>query len=278
MRTRPRARGRAVWGERGAPPLAAAAAVASAAAVTIALLAVGTAAAGPPGPEERFREGTALLRAGDIPGGLAIYRELAASGHESVNLYWNWAQGAAARGRAGEAIWALLRAREVGPRDAAAEREIDRLRRALRLEPGELDPVPTAALGRLAHRWHLGALAALLWLLSVAASLLARKRVALLWPKVATGVLAALGLAAVAVVAAGASARPTAVITARDVELLDAAAPAARPVATLREGEVVPVFDAAGEFLRIQDSSGARGWVRSAHVWRLDGPPPAEAR
>ena len=127
----------------------------SAGAVAVLLIAgAGPLPAAAPGPEERFREGTALLRSGDIPGGLAVFRELASSGHESVNLYWNWAQGAAVRGRAGEALWALLRAREVGPRDAAAEREIERLRLALQLDRAELNPVPTVALSRVARSWH----------------------------------------------------------------------------------------------------------------------------
>ena len=41
---------------------------------------------------------------------------------------------------------------------------------------------------------------------------------------------------------------------------------------TLREGEVVPVLEASGDYLRVEDSSGARGWALAADVRRLDGP------
>lgn len=226
-----------------------------------------------PGPEERFREGTALLRSGDIPGGLTVFRELASSGHESANLYWNWAQGAAARGRAGEAMWALLRAREVGPRDVAAEREVERLRLALQLDHAELNPVPTAALDRVARTWHFQLVALVLFAFALHLRILYWRRAALRWPAVASLIAMLVALALAVATFAGSSARATAVVTARDVSLLDAASSSARTVATLREGEVVPVFDAAGEFMRIQDSSGARGWVRSADVWPLAAPP-----
>ncbi|HPC82905.1 MAG TPA: SH3 domain-containing protein [Thermoanaerobaculaceae bacterium] len=237
------------------------------------LAGAGALLAATPEPEERFKEGTALLRSGDLPGGIAVLRELAASGHESVNLYWNWAQGAAARGRAGEAMWALLRGREIGPPDDAAERDIERLRQALQLDRSELEPVPVAALGRLARRWHFGLWSVLLVALALHLRLAFWRRAVPAWAKAASlaAALAAILLGAAGF--AGASAPPTAVVTARDVPLLDAASPTARTVATLREGEVVPVHDSAGEHLRIQDSSGARGWARTSDVWRLDAPP-----
>ena len=246
----------------------------SAGAVAVLLIAgAGPLPAAAPGPEERFREGTALLRSGDIPGGLAVFRELASSGHESVNLYWNWAQGAAVRGRAGEALWALLRAREVGPRDAAAEREIERLRLALQLYRAELNPVPTVALSRVARSWHFQLVAWVLFAFALHLRIFYWRRAALRWPTVASLIALLVGLALAAATFAGSSARPTAVVTARNVCLLDAAVANARTVATLREGEVVSVFDSAGEFLRIQDSSGARGWARSSDIYRLDEPP-----
>ena len=64
---------------------------------------------------DRFREANDLARAGDYPKAIALYGELAASGEESASLYWNWAQAATARGAQGEALWALLRARELDP-------------------------------------------------------------------------------------------------------------------------------------------------------------------
>ncbi|HNX49996.1 MAG TPA: SH3 domain-containing protein [Thermoanaerobaculaceae bacterium] len=240
-------------------------------------MAAGSSLAATPNPEQRFREATALMRGGDIPGALRIYRELASAGDASVNLYWNWAQAAAARGQAGEAVWALLRGRDTGAADAAMEREIERLREALHLDAAELDPVPTARLGRLIRRWHLASVAMLLVLASLGFHTAAR-RSSLAWLKPAAWVMVVPGVGIALVGLAVTASRPTAVVTTRDARLLDAAAPGASVVATLREGEVVPVLDAAGEFLRIQDSSGARGWVRTTEAWRLDQVAPPDHR
>lgn len=277
----PPTRGRGERGEgRGPRPGTAGGRVAARWGVGVLALAVlgitaGTARAAATGPEQRFREATTFMRGGDVPGALAIYRELAAGGHESVNLYWNWAQGAAARGQTGETMWALLRAREAGPADAAVEREIERLRQTLHLELAELNPVPTAGLGRIIRRFHLGTIAGLLLLASLGFHALARRRLPLLWPKVAGWAAPTLGLTLAVLTFAAAASRPTAVITTRDAALLDAASPTASSVATLREGEVVPVLDTAGSFLRVQDSSGARGWVRASDAWSLARPPAA---
>jgi hypothetical protein len=213
------------------------------------------------------------MRSGDVPGALAVYRELAAAGHESTNLYWNWAQGAASRGRAGEAMWALLRAREIGPADTAVEREIERLRQTLNLERAELSPVPTAGLARALRRFHLGTLGGLLLVVSLGFHALARRRPSLRWPRAAAWVAATLGLALALLTFAGAASRQTAVVVTPNASLLDAASPTAGAVASLREGEVVPVLDTAGSFLRVQDSSGARGWVRTSDAWSLATPP-----
>ncbi|MGE5126463.1 MAG: SH3 domain-containing protein, partial [Betaproteobacteria bacterium] len=51
---------------------------------------------------------------------------------------------------------------------------------------------------------------------------------------------------------------------------LDAASPGAEPIGTLREGEVVPVLEASGDWLRVEDNAGARGWARAGDVRRLD--------
>jgi hypothetical protein len=68
-------------------------------------------------------------------------------------------------------------------------------------------------------------------------------------------------------------ARPTAVVVRRGAPLLEAASPTAAPVGALREGEVVPVLDDAAAFLRVEDSSGARGWAHASDVRRLDRAP-----
>jgi hypothetical protein len=124
--------------------------------------------------EARFRAANELARAGDYPKAIAGFGEVAAAGGESASLYWNWAQAAAARGATGEALWALLRAREIDPGDRAVGREIDRLREALNLDPAETAPEPLAAVGRAVRRFHLDLLAAGLLAGSLLFHLLAR--------------------------------------------------------------------------------------------------------
>ena len=245
----------------------------------VALLAAALPArAAAPDPDQRFHEATALARGGDAAGAIAIYRELAAGGHESGSLYWNWAQAAEARGAAGEALWALLRGRELEAGDAAAAREIERLRSALNLDPAEIAPSPLAAIGRVARRLHLALLAALLLLVSLGAHAAARLARALRWPVAAAWVALVLGTVAAALVWLGSLAAPAAVVVRRDAQLTDAASPTASPLGAMREGEAVPVLDASGPFLRVQDSSGARGWVLAEHVRRLDRALPAAPR
>jgi hypothetical protein len=222
---------------------------------------------------EAFRAGNDALRAGDAPRAIAMYARLAAAGEESAALYWNWAQAAATRGAHGEALWALLRAREVEPGDAAVSREIDRRRAAIGLDEAEVEPEPLTAAARLGRWLHLDLLALLLGVVSLVAHVLARARpasraaVRIGWAGLA------LALAAAAAPAAGAFARGTAVVVARGAPLLDAASPTAAPVGTLREGEVVPVLDESGAYLRLEDSSGARGWSLGTELRRLDERP-----
>jgi hypothetical protein len=225
--------------------------------------------------EGRFREATRQLQAGDTKKAIAIYRDLAATGAESGSLYWNWAQAATSKGAVGEALWALLRAREIAGADTPTAREIERLRQAANLDTAELAPDPLAAVARAAARFHLDLVAIALLALSLAGHLLARAFPAARWPVATAWLALALGAGTAAVALAGARARPTAVVVHRGVPLADAASPSASVLATLREGEVVPVLGASGAYLRIQDSSGARGWVTAGDVWRLDRPPAA---
>ena len=129
--------------------------------------AVGGAGAGP--ADDRFREANELVRSGDYPRAIALYGELARSGGESATLYWNWAQAATARGAHGEALWALLRARELDPGDRAVARDVERLRGALNLDPAEIAPEPLAVAGRFSRRFRLDLVAAALLALSVLA-------------------------------------------------------------------------------------------------------------
>jgi hypothetical protein len=235
------------------------------------LLAAASAGAGP--TEDPFRQANELVRSGDYPRAIALYGELARSGSESATLYWNWAQAATARGAHGEALWALLRARELDPGDRAVAREVVRLREALNLDPAEIAPEPLAVAGRFARRFRLDLAAAALLLLSVLAHALARTR---LRPAGAIGIAwgaLVLGLAAAAVPGAASLARPTGAVVRRGAPLLDAASPSANPTGTLREGEVVPVLDTSGAWFQVEDNAGARGWAHEADVRRLDRAP-----
>jgi hypothetical protein len=224
-------------------------------------------------PEDRFREANDLVRAGDYPRAIAIYGELAGAAGEGATLYWNWAQAATARGARGEALWALLRARDLDPGDRAVARDIERLRESLNLDPAEIAPEPLAVAGRFARRFRLDLGAVFLLALSVAAHGLARARRS---PVSAVGLAWAallLGLAAASVPLAASLARPTAAVVRRGAPLLDAASPTASTAGALREGEVVPVLDASGDFLLVEDNAGARGWAHTSDVRRLDRAP-----
>lgn len=222
---------------------------------------------------DRFREANELVRAGDYPRATLAYGELARSGAESAALYWNWAQAATARGAHGEALWALLRARELDPSDRAVVRDVERLRAALNLDPAEIAPVPLAAAARLARRFRIDLVAAALLFLSVAAHALARTRRPPALASALAWLLLGTGLAAAAVPLAASFARPTAAVVRRGAPLFDAASPSANPAGTLREGEVVPVLETSGDWLRVEDNAGARGWAHRSDVRRLDRAP-----
>jgi hypothetical protein len=225
-------------------------------------------------PEAVFREANDVARAGDFPKALVLYAELASSGTESASLYWNWAQAARARGALGEALWALLRARELEPRDGALARAIDDLRTELRLDAAELEPEPLAGFARLGRRFGLAWLAvgfALLSLFAHGAFRFARR------PRGRTlaWTFGLLALVLALPTGLGQLARPTGVVVRRAAPLLPAASPTAESAGTLREGEVVPILDVSGGYLRLEDSAGARGWSLQGDVRRLDEAPPA---
>ena len=228
-----------------------------------------------PSVEERFRAAGELARGGDSLRAIAAYRELATSGNESASLYWNWAQVASARGAAGEALWALLRARELSPGEAPIRREIERLRGVANLDAAELAPETLDGLARMARRFRLDLLALVVLALSLTAHAAARLRRWGRWPAgLAWGTLV-VGLCLAALPLLGSLARPTGVVVRRGASLLDAASPSAANMGSLREGEVVPLLERSAEYVRVEDSSGARGWARSEDVWGLDAPPPA---
>jgi hypothetical protein len=220
-----------------------------------------------------FRQAGELVRGGDSLKGVATYRAMAASGLESGSLYWNWAQAAGARGELGEALWAVLRARELEPGDRALPREIQRLREAANLDAAELQPEPLAVLGRASRRFHLGLLALALAGLSVAAHAFARLLPASRWPAPAAWIGLGLALLTGSGPLLASLARPTGVVVRRGPPLLDSASPTAGSIGTLRQGEVVPLLERTADYVRVEDSSGARGWAHRDDVWPLGEPP-----
>jgi hypothetical protein len=222
---------------------------------------------------DRFQEANRLVRSGDYPKGIGIYQELASSGQEGASLYWNWAQASAARGEAGAAMWALLRGRALDPGDAALGREIERIRQAANLDPAEIAPEPLSVLARVGRRFRIGLLALLLAGLSVVSHLAARAMPGSRWPVPAAWVSLSLAVVLALVPLGGALARPEAVVVHRGAPLLASASPSAEVLGTLREAEVLPILEQSGDYLRVQDSSGARGWALASEVWPLDRPP-----
>ena len=75
--------------------------------------------------------------------------------------------------------------------------------------------------------------------------------------------------AAAVVPVAGSIGRPTGTVVRRGAPLLDAASPTAETSGTLREGEVVPILEVSGNYVRVEDSSGARGWALASDVRSL---------
>jgi len=219
---------------------------------------------------DRFRRAGDLVRGGDAVKAIGIYRDLASAGLESASLYWNWAQAASLRGEVGEALWAILRARELDPGDRALSREVERLRAAANLDPAEIAPDPLAGLRRVSRWLHLGLLALVLATVSVLSRLCTRLLPASRWPARTASLTLAAALASGAPVLAASFARPAGVVIGRGAALVDAASPTASQLGSLRQGEVVPLLEWSGEYVRVEDSSGARGWAHRADIWPLD--------
>ncbi len=217
-------------------------------------------------PEAAFREANERARAGDYPKAIALYEQLARGGTSSGSLFWNWGQAAAARGAIGEALWALMQARELDPGDRAVRRDIERLREAANLDPAEIAPEPLAAAARIARRFRLDLLAVILLVVSFAAHAIRRFSPGTRWAGTALWTTLVLGCLCAAIPGAGALARPLGVVLHRGAPLLDAASPTAEAVGTLREGEVVPILETSGAYVRVEDSSGARGWASGEDV------------
>ena len=179
------------------------------------------------------------------------------------SLYWNWAQAAAASGRKGEALWALLRGQELTPRDNSMNREIERLRGELGLDPSEVSLGLLGDARSLARRFRFDVIAMSLFLLSVFGFASKTPRRVITQGGFVAGLLLALPSFA------GPWTEPRGVVVQKNAPLLDVARNDALALANLREGEVVPILAEEGDYVRIQDASGARGFALKADVRRI---------
>ena len=211
-------------------------------------------------PTVGFRRGNENAARGRWEDAIVEYGRLAKEGVRAPSLYWNWAQAAAANGRKGEALWALMRARELAPTDAFMIREVERLRSELGLDPSEISLGFLGDLRMAARRFRCDGLAIAAFLFSSIVLMGNRKRTTLSLGSFAIGLLLA------APFLFGPWREPRAVVAQKDAPLMDAARNDAVALANLREGEVVPLLGEEGEYVRIQDASGARGFAHQNDV------------
>ena len=52
--------------------------------------------------------------------------------------------------------------------------------------------------------------------------------------------------------------------------MLDSASTTAQPIGALRQAEVVVLLETSAAYVRLEDSSGARGWAHRDDVWALE--------
>lgn len=235
----------------------------AAAAFGVALLMTAVARADAP---TAFSEANEKAARGQWQEALPVYRKLAQDGSRAPALYWNWGQAAAAGGRKGEALWAYLAARQVAPRDQGVGREIEKLRAELGLDPSEISLGLEGDASLLARRLRFDILAVLAVLGSIGVLFVRRPRAAL------SVIFLLLGLLLLGPYHFAAWRQPRAVIVQKDAPLLDASRDDAVALSNLREGEVVPILEEAGDFVKIQDASGARGFAHRDDVRRLEVP------
>ncbi len=214
-------------------------------------------------PETVFRRGNEHAARSRWDEAIVEYGGLARNGVKAPSLYWNWAQAAAASGRKGEALWALMRGRELTPGDSSMVRDIERLRGELGLDPSEVSLGFLGDLRVLARRFRFDALALAAFLVSIVAAMGKKPRSSLSLSALGVGLL--LGAPFVA----GAWREPRGVVVQKDAPLMDVARNDAVALANLREGEVVPLLGEEGEYVKIQDASGARGFAHKDDVRRI---------
>ena len=231
-----------------------------------ALLSASIAQAQPPAaeaPTAVFRRANESAARSQWDEALAAYSQLEKTGSHAPSLYWNWSQTAAASGRKGEALWAALRARELAPSDSSFYREIERLRGELGLDPSEISLGWLGDLRAFGRRFRLDIVSSVLFLISILGLVGKKKHIT-----VSRGALAA-GLLLVLPLLAGVWREPRGVVIQKDAPLLDIPRNDAIALANLREGEAVPLLAEEGDYVRIQDASGARGFALKADVRKI---------
>jgi hypothetical protein len=215
----------------------------------------------PEGESAAFRRGNERAALSRWNEALEEYGRLAGQGVRAPALYWNWAQAASASGKRGEALWALLRAQDLAPHDSSITREMERTRAELGLDPSELSRGFLGDASTLARRFRFDLAAVAVLLFSLGSALRKRPRAAL------AGSL--LGFALLAPIFMQPWREPRGVVVRKDAPLVDVPRADAVALANLREGEVVPLLEEEGEYVKIQDASGARGFARKEDVRRI---------
>lgn len=211
-------------------------------------------------PEVAFRRANESAARSRWDDAASEYARLERAGVRAPSLYWNWAQTAAASGKKGEAVWALLSAQELTPRDSGMARELERLRGELGLDPSEISLGFLGEGRRFARRFRFDGLASAAFLLSIL-SLGGKKRRT---PLSLVGFI--VGLTLIAPAFAGGWREFRGVVVQKDAPLMDVPRNDAVALANLREGEVLPILGDEGDYVRIQDASGARGFAHKSDV------------
>ena len=212
-------------------------------------------------PSAVFRRGNEAASLSRWDEAAQEYARLAGEGVRSPALYWNWAQTASAAGRKGEALWALLRAQDLAPRDSSINREMERLRGELGLDPSEMSRGLMGDAHTLARRFRFDLIAIALMVASLVAARRPKPRGAFL--------LFVMGLALLSPLFGGRWREPRGVVVQKDAPLVDVPRVDAVALANLREGEVVPLLGEDGDYVRIQDASGARGFAHKNDVRKI---------
>jgi hypothetical protein len=213
-----------------------------------------------------FRRGNEHAARSRFDDAIADYEQLQGRGVSSPALYWNWAQAAAGAGRNGESLWAQLRAQDLAPPDRTTIDEVERLRLELGLDRSEISRGFAGDARLLARRFHLPLFAIVTFLISGGLAIGRRENRSISFSVFAVGLLLiAPGLL-------GMLREPRGVVVKKEGQLLDIPRGDAVALATLREGEVVPILAVEGDYFKIQDASGARGFAHRNDVRPLENP------